>query len=151
VSTVLPTIAEHDVVSGEHVVRLAIPARAEYIALCRLALAGLSRTRGLDEELVADLKLALTEACTNSIRHAYPDGSGTVEVVYTLSADRLVIDVADRGSGFVPRERRADGSDELAEGGLGMAIMEAIADELEIGPGAGGRGSRLRLVKRLPE
>ncbi len=137
--------------SADRVVRLAIPARPEYISLCRLALAGLSRTRDLDDELVADLKLALTEACTNSIRHAYPNANGTVEVLYDLLPDRLVIEVADDGAGFVRGQRRAGASDELAEGGLGMAIMEAIADELEVGPGANGRGARLRLVKRLPE
>jgi serine/threonine-protein kinase RsbW len=129
-------------------VRLTIPARPEYIALCRLALAGLSRTTELDDELVADLKLALTEACSNSIRHAYPEGGGTVEVLYELSPDRLVIEVADDGAGFVPSEGRPE-EGELSEGGLGMAIMRAIADELELGAREDGRGSRLRLVKRL--
>ena len=135
---------------GGHTVRLAIPARAEYISLCRLALAGLGRTSGLDDELVADLKLALTEACSNSIRHAYPHADGKVEVVYELFSDRLVIEVADSGAGFVRPDSRGHDAGGLTEGGLGMAIMEAIADELEIGPGAEGRGSRLRLVKRLP-
>jgi serine/threonine-protein kinase RsbW len=129
-------------------VRLTIPARPEYIALCRLALAGLSRTSDLDDELVADLKLALTEACSNSIRHAYPEGGGTVEVLYELLPDRLVIEVADDGAGFVPSERRPE-EGELSEGGLGMAIMRAVADELELGAREDGRGSRLRLVKRL--
>ena len=130
-------------------VRLRIPARPEYIALCRLALAGLSRTRGLDDETVADLKLALTEACSNSIRHAYPNGEGSVEIVYDLRPDRLVIDVVDDGKGFDPRQTSRDDEDELSEGGLGMAIMHAITDELELERGADGRGSRLRLVKLL--
>ncbi len=132
--------------SGERVVRLTIPARPEYISLCRLALAGLSRARGLDDETVADLKLALTEACSNSIRHAYPKGGGTVEVVYDLLPDRLVIDVTDTGEGF-DLEDRGEEEGELTEGGLGMAIMRALADELELARGADGRGSRLRLVK----
>ncbi len=136
--------------TGERTVRLTIPARPEYISLCRLALAGISRTRALDDETVADLKLALTEACTNSIRHAYPQGDGTVEVVYDLLPDRLVIEVADTGSGFDLLERNSGAGDELTEGGLGMAIMRALADELELTPGADGRGSRLRLVKLLP-
>ena len=135
--------------TSERAVRLTIPARPEYIALCRLALAGLSRTKKLDDETVADLKLALTEACTNSIRHAYPHGHGTVEIVYDLQPDRLVIEVADTGAGFdlVPR---AEAANELSEGGLGMAIMRALSDELELTPGEDGRGSRLRLVKLLP-
>jgi serine/threonine-protein kinase RsbW len=136
--------------SSRRAVRLSIPARPEYISLCRLALTGIAWTRGLDGETLADLKLVLTEACSNSIRHAYPEGGGTVEVVYELSDDTLVLEVADSGSGFVSEQRRPDEEDELTEGGLGMAIMRAIADELELSPGAQGRGSRLRLVKRLP-
>ena len=46
-------------------IRLTIPAKAEYITLGRLALTGLSRLRPLGEETLADLKLALTEACSN--------------------------------------------------------------------------------------
>ena len=49
-------------------VRLTIPARAEYISLCRLALTGIGRLRQLSDELLADLKLALTEAASNSVR-----------------------------------------------------------------------------------
>jgi serine/threonine-protein kinase RsbW len=134
--------------NGAGVVALTIPARAEFIALCRLALTGLARTRALAPEVVADLKLALTEACSNSVRHAYENGGGIVEVVYELHPDRVVIEVADDGRGFVPRERGRDG-DELSESGLGIAIIRALADELELGEREDGRGSRLRIVKRL--
>jgi len=129
-------------------VRLTIPAKPEYITLCRLALTGISRFRALSEETLSDLKLAITEACSNSVRHAYADGHGTVAISYQLHPDRLVIEVADDGEGFDPGEAEA-GADDLAEGGLGIAIIRSVADELEIGPGAGGRGSRLRFVKRL--
>jgi serine/threonine-protein kinase RsbW len=131
-------------------VRLTIPAKAEYITLGRLALTGLSRLRPLSDEVVADLKLALTEACSNSVRHAYAGGDGVVEIVYELHADRLVIEVADDGNGFDPAPAAsADG--DLTEGGLGIAIIRAIADELEIGRRTDGRGSRLRLVKLLSD
>jgi serine/threonine-protein kinase RsbW len=131
-------------------VRLTIPAKAEYITLCRLALTGLARLRPVAEETLADLKLAITEAASNSVRHAYAEGVGEVEIVYELHPDRLVIEVADDGAGFAPRERAAAGSPEdLSEGGLGIAIIRAIADEVEIGAKDGGRGSRLRFVKVL--
>ncbi len=129
-------------------VQLTIPAKAEYITLCRLALTGISRLRPLGEETLADLKLALTEACSNSVRHAYGTGEGHVDIRYELHPDRLVVVVTDDGEGFDPAQSRgADG--ELTEGGLGIAIIRSIADELEIGTGAGGQGSRLRFVKVL--
>ena len=129
------------------IVRLTIPAKPEYITLGRLALTGLSRLRPLADETLADLKLALTEACSNSVRHAYGGQPGFVEILFELHPDRLVIEVADEGGGFDPGAVREE--DALAEGGLGIAIIKAVADELEIGARATGQGSRLRFVKAL--
>ena len=138
-------------VSDSRTVRLTIPAKPEYITLSRLALSGLSRVRPLAEETLADLKLALTEACSNSVRHAYGDDGGHVEISFELYDDRLIVEVADDGAGFEPETTGRSGEDaELAEGGLGIAIIRSIADEVEIGGGAHGRGSRLRFVKLLP-
>jgi serine/threonine-protein kinase RsbW len=131
-------------------VRLTIPARAEYITLCRLALTGIGRLRELSDELLGDLKLALTEAASNSVRHAYGEREdpGVVEISYELHSDRLVIEVSDEGEGFDPADA-AGASGELSEGGLGIAIIRAIADEVEIGAQPSGRGSRLRFEKAL--
>ena len=133
-------------------ITLTIPAKAEYITLGRLALTGIARIRQepLSPEVLGDLKLALTEACTNSVRHAYGDGDGLVEILYELHEDRLVVEVSDEGEGFEPRAGGASQEDqeELAEGGLGIAIIEALSDEFEIREGDRG-GSRLRFVKRL--
>ena len=131
------------------VVRLTIPARPEYITLCRLALTGLSRLRPLSDETLADLKLAITEACSNSVRHAYPNDGGHVEISYTLTGGTLEIEVCDEGAGFEPGPSGSAAA-ELSEGGLGIEIIRSIADELEIGPRAGG-GSRLRFVKNLSD
>jgi serine/threonine-protein kinase RsbW len=134
---------------GSRTVRLTIPAKPEYITLSRLALAGLSRVRTLPDDTLADLKLALTEACSNSVRHAYDGGEGHVDISFELHDDRLVVEVADDGTGFEPDGAGKDEDEELTEGGLGIAIIRSIADEVEIGGGPGGRGSRLRFVKRL--
>ena len=128
-------------------VRLTIPARAEYVLLGRLALSGITRMRPLNDETLNDLKLAVTEACTNSVRHAYGGNGGTVDIVYELHDDRLVVEVSDDGGGFDPSEVEEAG--ELTEGGLGIAIIRAVADELEIGARASGQGSRLRFAKVL--
>ena len=135
-----------------HAIRLTMPAKPEYITLGRLALTGIARLRSepLPQEVLGDLKLALTEACTNSVRHAYADGEGLVEIVYELHPDRLVVEVSDHGEGFEPpaEPSSALSEEDLSEGGLGIAIIEALADEFEIGEGANG-GSRLRFVKHL--
>ena len=140
-------------VNGENdatsVVSLRMPAKPEYIVLGRLALTGILRTRAIGSEVIADLKLALTEACTNSIRHAYADGrDGMVEIRYELEHERLSVEVIDEGGGFDPELLRADPSD-LEEGGLGIAIIQAVTDGLDIRPRDGTHGSRLRFLKYL--
>ena len=135
-------------VGGSSTVRLTIPAKPEYISLVRLALSGLSRLRPLSEEVLGDLKLAVTEACTNSVRHGYENGEGVVEILYELQPDRFVVEVLDDGPGFDASGDRSL-EDNLAEGGLGIAIIKAISDEFEAGERSGGHGSKLRFVKHL--
>ena len=131
-------------------ITLRIPAKPEYITLCRLALTGLGKLRPIGDDAMADLKLALTEAVSNSVRHAYgASGDGHVDVRYELRPDALGIEVVDDGAGFDPDEAPAFDGSELSEGGLGIAIIRTIADEFEIWSKPGERGSRLRFVKHL--
>jgi serine/threonine-protein kinase RsbW len=136
-------------VAAGQAVHLTIPAKPEYITLVRLALTGLWRVGHYSDEALADLKLAVTEACSNSVRHAYGEGrDGTVKVDYELHSDRLVVEVSDDGAGFdAPAWERERG--ELTEGGLGLAIIRSLTDEFELANG--GEGSRLRLVKFLDD
>lgn len=130
-------------------VRLTIPAKPEYIALCRLALAGLPLPDDLEAETLNDLKLAITEACSNSVRHAYgQDDVGVVDVTYEIHPDRVVIEVCDEGAGFAIAERAVTPED-LSESGLGLAIIGALSDEVELGDERRDHGSRLRIVKLL--
>lgn len=130
-------------------VRLRIPARAEYIALARLALSGLADIAELSEELLADLKLALTEAVSNSVRHAYAGEGGFVSIAYELGRGALAIEVVDDGEGFDPERPSLLEGEELTEGGLGIAIIRTIADEFAVHSQPGRRGSRLRFAMRL--
>lgn len=131
---------------SEHVVRLSFPAKPDYLLLARLALSGIGRTTTLTDELLADLKLALTEACGNCVRHAYPDGPGDVSVAYALDDGAIEMVVEDHGIGLDPAVKATRTSD---EGGMGMSIIRTIVDELEVRPGPDGRGTIVRMTKRL--
>ena len=139
----------------EAVVRLTFPARAEYLLLARLALVGLSRTLPFDTESVADLKLAVTEACGNVVRHAYMENNGRVSVTYVVDADRFDMIVEDDGAGLEAVPATADAvvatADlrEPAAQGMGMAIIRAVVDELEVGDGSAGTGTRVRMTKNF--
>jgi serine/threonine-protein kinase RsbW len=128
-------------------VRISFPAKADYLLLARLALGGIARDVSVSDELLADLKLAVTEACGNAVLHAYPEGPGEVTVVYDFDGETLVMIVEDQGIGS------ADAGDALgpanADGGMGMPLIRTIVDELAVGPGADGRGTVVRMSKRL--
>jgi serine/threonine-protein kinase RsbW len=130
-------------------IKLAFPAKPDYLLLARLALAGLARTFPVQAEELADLKLAVTEACGNAVRHAYENGSGRVSVTFRLGPGRLDMVVEDEGTGL----RVSDDDWSLPadlEGGMGMAIIREVVDELEVTPGAGGQGTVVRMTKFLP-
>jgi serine/threonine-protein kinase RsbW len=132
------------------IVKLIFPAKPDYLLLARLALAGLARSLPLDEEAIADLKLAVTEACGNAVRHAYGADDGRVAVEYAVFGDRLEMVVSDEGYGLRGATDHELGFDELAESGMGIAIIRAIVDELEVREGATGRGTSVRMTKRFP-
>jgi anti-sigma regulatory factor (Ser/Thr protein kinase) len=128
---------------------LTLPARPESLVFCRLALVGLSRAIVIEPETLADLKLVVTEACSNAVRHAYGPDEGTVEVRFRIEPDAIEIEVEDGGRGF---GEQADASEALEadEPAMGLAIMRALTDGLELLAGPDGRGSLVRLRKRVP-
>lgn len=130
------------------VVTLAMPARTEYLILARLALAGIARERPIDQGTLADLKLAVTEACGNAVRHAHPADDGVVTVRYTVDDEAIEICVEDDGPGMAWDIPPTLPEVELAESGMGLAIIHALVDEVEIGAGAGGRGTIVRMRRR---
>ena len=129
------------------VVRVSFPAKADYLLLARLALAGIARDVDLSDELLADLKLAVTEACGNSVRHAYPDGDGHVTVAYALDGETFEMVVEDQGIG-VAASGDTIGRAPL-DGGMGMSIISTIVDDVAVQPGADGRGTVVRMTTRI--
>jgi len=118
-------------------VKLDIPAKPEYVSLGRLALSGLLRSRGYSEDAVADLKLALTEACSNSVRHAYDHDDGQVHLEFTVHDDRVTVLIRDEGDGF--HEDDVDCPEcqnlpeiHLSEGGMGISIIRAVVDDFDL-------------------
>lgn len=131
---------------GERVI-LEIPPKPQFVSLCRLALTAICREHRFSDEDIADLKLAITEACSNSIRHAYDDAeldAAKVFVTYEVDGERLIVEVRDRGRGF---EWSGPTQDELPEGGMGISIIQAVCDEFEVNQPADGVGAELRLTK----
>lgn len=121
-----------------------IPADASNVAVIRHALAGLAHSLGMDEEGVADVQTVVTEACMNSVLHAYPQGGGRIEVLAAPEPEALMIEVRDRGCGIRPDvDAREDGSSLR----LGMTLIAALSSSYEI---SGGEGMGTRVKVRMP-
>jgi serine/threonine-protein kinase RsbW len=136
---------------AEPVVSLRFPAKPDYLLLARLALSGIARQLPVGDDQLADLKLALTEACGNAVRHAYGDTAGDVSVLFEIADERLLMTVEDRGEGIRAPDSLADDEPPARplESGMGMPIIRAIVDELVVESGPEGRGTRVRMVKYL--
>ena len=136
--------------TDEVIVRLSFPAKPDYLLLARLALSGIARQLPFGDELLADLKLAVTEACGNAVRHAYPDGTGDVTVAFVVRDDAIEMIVEDQGAGVTAAKVSHGPVSGPVEGGMGMAIMRTVVDELDVSGGSDGRGTVVRMTKRLP-
>lgn len=134
--------------NGGATIRLAFPARTEYLILARLALAGISRSVPMSQETLADLKLAVTEACGNVVRHAYPGGRGSVRVEFDVAPTAIRVSIVDEGLGVRGQIRDSAEGGDLPEGGMGLAIIKAIVDGFSVETGDGG-GTVVTIRKRL--
>jgi anti-sigma regulatory factor (Ser/Thr protein kinase) len=121
-------------------VLLVMPARPEGVGVVRQALAGVADALDFDASVLADMKMAVTEACTNVVVHAY-DEEGMLEVEMLAGEDGLTIVVRDHGTGIQPRPART-GAPAL---GLGLPLIAALSDAFEL-RGSAGVGTEVRMT-----
>ena len=121
-------------------VSLKIPARPQNVAVVRQALNGLADSMRLENGVLTDMKVAVSEACANVVVHAY-EGQGDLELEIVPAEDELTVVVRDEGRGFRPRVSIA----EDASWRLGMPLIASLTDALEVGHGPHGRGTEVRM------
>ena len=123
-------------------VSLSMPARPEGVGVVRQALSGLADALDVEEAVLADMKMAVTEACTNVVVHAYDDGTddGLLEAEMHTGEDGLTIVVRDHGAGIQPRPTR----NTPAALGLGLPLIAALSDAFEL-RGSVGEGTEVRM------
>ncbi len=120
---------------------LAMPSRAENVALVRQAFGGLADAVGLAEPLLADVKTAVSEACNNVVVHAYGSGEGPLQVGARTAGNELSVLVRDCGEGIRPTPA---GNDKAVHG-VGLSLIQALTDRVEFGGGIG-KGTEVRMT-----
>jgi serine/threonine-protein kinase RsbW len=119
-------------------VTLSVPAQAEYVDLIRLTLYGIASKMKYSFEEIEDMKVAVSEAVNNAVLHAYAGEDGIIEVTFAVSEEELTITVRDHGVSFTPAGNPAAASlhgksiDEIQSGGLGLYLMQALMDTVEV-------------------
>lgn len=142
------------------VVELELPARPEVVSVARLVIGALVATDPLfDDERGADLRLAVSEACTNAIQAQLGrDGGEAAQPILmrcTLADGCIEVAVADHGGGFDPTKLRehpavTDPARLDHEGGLGIPLIKMLADEIEFRSTAIGTTVVMRFEPRTP-
>jgi len=122
-------------------IEMKIPAMPEYVGVIRLTLSGIASRMGFTYDLIDDLKIAVSEAITNAVQHAYKkDEGGEIVVGFGLYQNRLEVMVADSGKSFDLNKARDEMGpynensqiEFLREGGLGLYLIESLMDEVKI-------------------
>lgn len=121
---------------------LSLPASPENVAVVRHVLGGLADALDLSPDLLADVRLAVSEACANAVVHAYPEGSpGLLDVEVSAGATQLEIVVRDHGSGMMPRA-------DSPGFGVGLPLIASVTDVLELtGRDDGGTEVRMSFAR----
>lgn len=125
-------------------IEMKFPAKAEYVGVIRMTVSGVANRMGFDYETIEDIKVALSEAVTNVVSHAYlEEESGELTLGFAVYEDKLEIMVSDRGESFNiadikdrigPMSAREEMKpvSQIREGGFGLFLINTLMDEVEI-------------------
>jgi serine/threonine-protein kinase RsbW len=127
---------------------LSVPGRAEYVSTVRLAVSSLAAKSGFDIETIDDIKVAVSEACSNILCHSNIEDEYTYHVECTMHDSKFEITVADDGVGFDIDSYEAPDPECLNVGGLGIYIIKALMDEVQV-VSQDGAGTRIKMIKHI--
>ncbi len=134
--------------------QLVVPAKHDQLAKLALFVATGAEEVGFDDGEVNRIELAVDEACSNIIDHAYAGSVGYIQLEIEIEPDRsLTIVLLDQGQPFnpesVPVFEPCQSLDQMRIGGLGLHLMRQAMDDVCFEFGVPGMGNRLTMVKNL--
>ena len=127
-----------------------MPAKPDYVGMMRLAISGIASRMEFTIEKIEDLKIAISEACTNAVQYAYDNKKDKIVLIScAVHSDKLEITVKDTGKGFSIEEKKKPSSNSLTDSpslGLGITFIKSLMDEAEF-KSEPGEGTEVRMVK----
>ncbi len=115
--------------------RIVTPSESENLGLIRDFVGRLAHRAGFNEDHVNKIQVAVDEACTNVVQHAYPNGpAGPIDVEVVCNSEKFQIAISDKGVGFHPetleKPNMVDYLNEFKKGGLGIHLIQTLMDEV---------------------
>ena len=126
-------------------IKMEISANPEYVSIIRLTTSGIANKVGFCLDDIEDLKVAISEACTNAIKHSLED---RFTIIYTMIEKGLTIEIIDNGKGYNTKEVSAPDLDNLKESGMGLFIIESLMDKVNV-ESIEGKGTSIKMTKYL--
>lgn len=135
---------------------LRFESRLELVSLAGAAVRAMCEVRGVDPESTSAIELLAVEIATNVVEHGYQGRAGEpVQLRISFGDEQVDVEVADTGE-VLPAERVAnaelpeillDATEDLPEGGFGLALVRMLADTVEVTSKEG--WNVLRFTRRL--
>ena len=126
-------------------IKMEISSNPEYVSIIRLTTSGIANKVGFCLDDIEDLKVAISEACTNAIKHSLED---RFTIIYTMIEKGLTIEIIDNGKGYNTKEVSEPDLDNLKESGMGLFIIESLMDEVNV-ESTEGKGTSIKMTKYL--
>lgn len=119
------------------------------VSVARIAIATFASSLNFSIPDVEEIKVAVSEAVSNAMLHAYPKSYGEIVVRASVNDDALAIEVEDQGKGIsdIKKAREAGFTTIPDHMGLGFSFMESFMDELYV-DSCPGKGTKVRMVKK---
>ena len=128
--------------------KLSVPGKPEYVGTVRMAVSHIAANAGFDIEAIDDIKVAVSEACTNIICHSHKHSDYSYDVIVEREEKKLTISVVDYGIGFETDDYVEHVPGETRGSGMGIFIVKALMDEVDI-QSTIGEGTNIRMTKYL--
>ena len=126
-------------------IKMEVTANPEYVSIIRLTVSGLANKVGFSLDDIEDMKVAVSEACTNAIKHSNDD---IFYITYTMLENGLTIEISDKGEGYNIENIPQPDLENPKENGLGLFIIQTLMDDVSI-ESIENQGTTIKMTKYL--
>lgn len=130
---------------SSQIIKMEISSNPEYVSIIRLTASGIANKIGFSIDDIEDIKVAISEACTNAIKHSTNE---IFYITFKILENGLYIEIEDKGRGYDVNSLPKPDLENPKENGLGLFIIQALMDEVSI-DSKENQGTIIKMTKYL--